>query len=49
MPDEPEQILEQLNMEDLRRAIQIGIDQADRAELIEGEEVFVSCKKEMRT
>lgn len=39
-PDEREQILEQLKMENLRRSIQIGIDQADRGELIEGEEVF---------
>jgi len=39
-PGEREQIPDQLKMDNLRRAIQIGIEQADRGELIGGEEAF---------
>jgi len=36
---EQQQLLEQLKFENLRREIQIGIDQADRGELISVEEL----------
>lgn len=39
-PDERELILDQLKMEKLKGAIQVGIDQADRGDLIDGDEVF---------
>ena len=39
-PGEREQILDQLKMDDLRRAIQLGIEQADQGKLVDGEEVF---------
>ena len=39
-PDEREQILDELKMASLRCSIQIGIQQADRGELVDGEEVF---------
>jgi hypothetical protein len=39
-PGEREQILDQLKMDTLRRAIQIGIEQADQGDVIEGEKVF---------
>jgi predicted transcriptional regulator len=39
-PGEREQILDQLKMDDLRRAIQVGIEQADQGKLVDREEVF---------
>jgi hypothetical protein len=39
-PGEREQILDRLKMDNLRQAIQTGIEQADRGELTEGEEAF---------
>lgn len=38
-PEEQEKLLDQLKLEQLRRDIQIGIDQADRGELLSEEEV----------
>lgn len=45
MPAEREQILDQLKMDDLRRAIQVGIEQADRDELIDGELVLEELRQ----
>ncbi len=45
MPAEREQILDQLKMDDLRRAIQVGIEQADRGELIDGEVVLAELRQ----
>jgi hypothetical protein len=39
-PDERVQLLDQLKLDDLRRALQAGIEQADRGELHDGTEVF---------
>ncbi|MGH9550370.1 MAG: hypothetical protein ACRD3W_13390 [Terriglobales bacterium] len=39
-PEEREQILDELKMASLRRSIQIGIEQAERGEMIDGDEVF---------
>jgi predicted transcriptional regulator len=39
-PEDRDQILEQLKMSNLRQAIQIGVEQADRGEVVDGEEVF---------
>jgi hypothetical protein len=44
-PDEREQILDQLKTDDLRRAIQVGIEQADRDELIDGELVLEELRQ----
>ena len=44
-PDEREQVLDQLKMDNLRRAIQIGIDQADRGEVIDGEVVLAELSQ----
>ena len=37
--------LREIRLEELRKEIQIGIDQADRGELIPGDEVFRQLKK----
>ena len=39
-PEEREKLLQQLKLDDLRHKVQIGIDQADRGELIDGEELL---------
>jgi len=38
--EEREQVLGQLKMADLKRAIQIGIEQSERGEVVDGDEVF---------
>lgn len=45
-PEEREQLLEEMiNYQELRRNIQIGLDQAARGELIDGEVVFAELKQ----
>lgn len=44
-PQERSQLLDQLNHEDLRRAIRVGIHQADRGELIDGEELLEELRQ----
>lgn len=45
-PEEREQLLEEMiNYQELRRNIQIGLDQAARGELIDGEVVFADLKQ----
>lgn len=40
-PEEREQVLDEMNnYQELRRNIQIGLEQAKRGELIDGDEVF---------
>ncbi len=41
--------LNALKLEELRKEIQIGIDQADRGELLDGPEVFAKLRKRVRT
>ncbi len=38
-----------LKLVELRKEIQIGIDQADRGELLDGPEVFAKLRKKVRT
>jgi hypothetical protein len=42
--EDREQLLDRLKMEKLRRSIQIGIDQADKGQVVDGDQVF----KQMR-
>lgn len=44
-PEEGEKLLDQLKLEDLRRAIQVGIDQADKGEVMDGKEVFIQMRE----
>jgi hypothetical protein len=44
-PDERDQVLDQLNYEKLQRAIQIGIEQADRGEVVDGEIVLAQLRQ----
>ncbi|MFN8555571.1 MAG: hypothetical protein U0103_29245 [Candidatus Obscuribacterales bacterium] len=39
-PEEREHFLDEVSLRELRRSISIGIEQADRGELIQGDEVF---------
>lgn len=39
-PEEREQFLDEISLRELRRKIQTGIAEADRGELIDGDEVF---------
>lgn len=41
--------LQAMRFEELRREIQVGIDQADRGELLEGPEVFEKLRTKVRT
>jgi hypothetical protein len=40
--------LNAIKLDELRRKIQIGIDQADRGELIDGPRVFAKLRKKIR-
>ncbi|MBP9094556.1 hypothetical protein KBI23_26290 [bacterium] len=44
-PEEHEQLVEDMKLQWLRREIQIGIDQADRGELIDGDVVFAELRQ----
>ena len=44
-PQEQDQLLDQLKMDNIRRAIQIGIDQADRGEGIPGEVALAKLRR----
>jgi hypothetical protein len=44
-PDERDQVLSQLNHEKLKRAIQVGIDQADRGDVVDGETVLADLRQ----
>jgi hypothetical protein len=44
-PDERDQVLDQLNYEKLQRAIQIGIEQAGRGEVVDGEIVLAQLRQ----
>jgi antitoxin ParD1/3/4 len=46
--DEPDR-LQALKHEELRREIQVGIDQADRGELLDGAEVFEKLRTKVRS
>jgi hypothetical protein len=39
-PEEQEQLAEQMKLEWLKRAVQIGIDELDRGEYVDGEELL---------
>lgn len=39
-PEERAQVREELNIQELRRNIQISIEQSERGEVIDGDEVF---------
>ncbi len=41
--------LNALKLEELRKEIQVGIDQADRGELLDGPEVFAKLRKKVGT
>ncbi len=43
------EMLKQIQIEELRREIQKGIEQADRGELVNGEEVFENIRAKSRT
>ncbi|MEM9276551.1 MAG: type II toxin-antitoxin system ParD family antitoxin [Cyanobacteria bacterium P01_F01_bin.143] len=43
------EMLKQIKIEELRREIQKGIEQADRGELVDGEEVFENIRAKSRT
>jgi predicted transcriptional regulator len=48
-PDEQSKLLAQLKIEELQRALQIGIDEADRGQLVSEEQVLQhldACHKE---
>jgi len=45
---EERDMLQALKHEELRREIQIGIDQADRGELLDGAEVFEKLRTKVR-
>jgi hypothetical protein len=45
-PEEREQVLDEMNKyQELRRKIQIGLEQAERGELIDGDVVFADLKQ----
>ena len=44
-PEEHEQLVEDMKLQWLRREIQIGIDQSDRGELIDGDVVFAELRQ----
>jgi predicted transcriptional regulator len=44
-PEEHEQLVEDMKLQWLRREIQIGIEQADRGELIDGDVVFAELRQ----
>lgn len=48
-PEEREKLLNQLSLEELRREIQIGIDAADRGDLIDGEELLEELRQRAET
>lgn len=39
-PEEQAQVREEMDLQELRRKIQIGIEQSERGEVFDGEEVF---------
>jgi antitoxin ParD1/3/4 len=41
--------LNAMKLEELRKEIQVGIDQADRGELLDGAEVFAKLRSKVRT
>jgi len=43
--EEQEQLVEEMKVQWLRREIQRGIDQADRGEFLDGDEVFARLKQ----
>ena len=43
------EMLKQIKIEELRKEIQKGIEQADRGELVDGEEVFENIRAKSRT
>ena len=43
------EMLKQIQIEELRREIQKGIEQADRGEFVNGEEVFENIRAKSRT
>ena len=47
LPEERDRV-NMMKLEELRRAIQIGIDQADRGELLDGPEVIAKLRTKVR-
>lgn len=43
-PEEREQILDELKMDELKRAIQIGVEQAERGEVTDGDIVLAKLR-----
>jgi hypothetical protein len=48
-PGEQERLMDEMKLQWLRHEIQIGVDQADRGELIDGDEVFSELAKRYQT
>lgn len=46
--EEQDELLQQMKLEDLRRELQLGIDQLDRGEGIPGEQVFAELRKQLQ-
>jgi hypothetical protein len=44
-PEDQEKLVEDMKLQWLRREVQIGIEQADRGELVDGDVVFAELKK----
>jgi len=47
-PEEHEQVLQEMKLQELRRELQLGIDQLDRGEGIPGEQVFAELRKSLQ-
>lgn len=44
-PEEREQVLDELKLADLKKAIQVGIEQSDRGDFVDGDEVFSQMRE----
>lgn len=48
-PEDHEQLVEDMKLQWLRREVQKGIEQADRGELINGDDVFAELKQRFQS
>jgi len=48
-PEDHEQLVEDMKLQWLRREVQKGIEQADRGELINGDDVFAELKERFQS
>lgn len=47
-PEDQEELIEEIKLRWLRREIQKGIGEADRGELVDGDEVFAELRRDLQ-